>query len=200
MLASTEVQVASLRARVGEYTARLNHARHMLKTAPQIEAEAAQLNRDYAINKKNYEDLVARRQSAAMSGDLDSASGVADFRLIDPPRVSPKPVSPNRLLLLPAAFLVALIAGLLTAFIASQLRPVYRRASELREKIDLPILGVVSLVLSDADKRHERFDTVKFLAASSMLFIVFGAVLIAATVLPRARRFGASLPMFNSHC
>ena len=186
MLASSEVQVASLRARVGEYTARLNHARNMLKTAPQIEAEAAQLNRDYAINKKNYEDLVARRQSAAMSGDLDSASGVADFRLIDPPRVSPKPVSPNRLLLLPAAFLVALIAGLLTAFIASQLRPVYRRASELREKIDLPILGVVSLVLSDADKRHERFDRVKFFAASSMLFIVFGAVLIATTLLPRA--------------
>ena len=30
----------------------------MMKTAPQIEAEAAQLNRDYAIHKKNYEDLV----------------------------------------------------------------------------------------------------------------------------------------------
>jgi uncharacterized protein involved in exopolysaccharide biosynthesis len=60
----------------------------MLKTRAQIEAEAAQLNRDYAINKKNYEDLVARRQSAAMSGDLDSASGIADFRLIDRPSLS----------------------------------------------------------------------------------------------------------------
>ena len=36
----------------------------MIKTSPQIEAEAAQLNRDYVIIKKNYEDLVARRQSA----------------------------------------------------------------------------------------------------------------------------------------
>ena len=99
MLATSEVQVAALRARVAEYTARYNEAREMMKTAPQIEAEAAQLNRDYAIHKKNYEDLVSRRESAAMTGELEGASGVADFRLIDPPRVSPTPVSPNRFLL-----------------------------------------------------------------------------------------------------
>jgi len=186
MMAASEVQVASLRARVAEYSSRYNHARSMLKTAPQIEAEAAQLNRDYAINKKNYEDLVARRQSAAMSGDLDSASGVADFRLIDPPRVSPKPVSPNRLLLLPTAFLVALGAGLLTAFAASQLRPVYERASELREKVNLPVLGMVSLVLSDPGRRRERFDRVRFLAVSSTLFLAFAALLVATTIAPRS--------------
>jgi polysaccharide chain length determinant protein (PEP-CTERM system associated) len=186
MLAASEVQVASLRARVGEYAARYNRVRDLLKAAPQIEAEAAQLNRDYAVNKKNYEDLVARRQSASMSGDLDSASGVADFRLIDPPRVSPKPVWPNRLLLVPTAFLIALAAGVLSAFVASQLRPVYRRPYELREKVALPVLGVVSLVLSDLDKRRERFDRIRFFAASGMLFAVFIAVLIATTVVVRA--------------
>lgn len=182
MLASSEVQVASLRARVGEYSSRYNQARNMLKNAPQIEAEAAQLNRDYAINKKNYEDLVSRRQSAAMSGDLDSASGLADFRLIDPPRTSPNPVSPNRLLLLPAAFLAAIAAGVLTAFVASQLLPVFRRARELREKFELPVLGVVSLVISDADKRRERFDRVRFATASGMLLVVFIGVLVGTTL------------------
>jgi polysaccharide chain length determinant protein (PEP-CTERM system associated) len=182
MVAASEVQVASLRARVAEYSARYEHARKSLKAAPQIEAEAAQLNRDYAINKKNYEDLVARRQSAAMSGDLDSASGVADFRLIDPPRVSPQPVSPNRLLLLPAAFFAALGAGLLAAFVASQLRPVYERAFDLREKVGLPVLGIVSLVLSDADKRHARFDRMRFFAGSATLFAAFIAVLVVTTV------------------
>jgi polysaccharide chain length determinant protein (PEP-CTERM system associated) len=182
MLATSEVQVASLRARVNEYSARYSRARAMLKNAPEIDAEASQLNRDYAVNKKNYEDLVARRQSAAMSGDLDSASGVADFRLIDPPRVSPKPVSPNRVLLVSAAFLAALAAGLLTAFIASQLRPVYQRAYELREKVGLPVLGVVSLVLSELDKRRERFDRIRFLGASGMLLAVFVAMVLVTTV------------------
>jgi hypothetical protein len=182
MLASSEVQVASLRARVGEYSSRYNLARSMLKNAPQIEAEAAQLNRDYAINKKNYEDLVSRRQSAAMSGDLDSASGLADFRLIDPPRTSPNPVSPNRFLLLPAAFLAAIAAGVLTAFVASQLLPVFRRAGELREKFELPVLGVVSYVVSDADRRRERFDRFRFATASGMLLVVFIGVLVGTTL------------------
>ena len=36
LLATAEVQVAALRARVGEYDARVNRARELMKTAPQI--------------------------------------------------------------------------------------------------------------------------------------------------------------------
>ena len=81
-----------------------------------------------------------------MTGELEGASGVADFRLIDPPRVSPTPVSPNRFLLLPVAFVAALGAGLFVAFAGSQLRPVFHRATELRGKVAIPLLGVVSKV------------------------------------------------------
>jgi polysaccharide chain length determinant protein (PEP-CTERM system associated) len=173
ILASSEVQVAALRARVSEYSSRYNQAKSMMKTAPQIEAEAAQLNRDYAIHKKNYEDLVARREAAAMSGDLEVASGMVDFRLIEPPRVSPKPVWPNRPLLFALAFAAAAAAGLFTAFAAAELRPVFHGASELRSKLGLPLLGVVSLILSDADRRRERADLIRFWLASGGLVGAF---------------------------
>lgn len=182
MLAMSEVQVAALRARVGEYTSRYNQARASLKTAPQLEAEAAQLNRDYAIHKKNYEDLVARRESAAMSGDLDVASGMADFRLIDPPRVSPQPVWPNRLLLLPLVLLAALAAGVFAAFTASQVRPVFFHPGELRAKLDLPILGMVSAVMGDADIRRRRVDRLRFYAASGGLMLLFAAGLTVMSI------------------
>ncbi len=183
LVASSEVQVAALRARVAEYSSRYAQAKAQLKTSPQIEAEAAQLNRDYAIIKKNYEDLVARRQAAVMSGDLDVASGVADFRLIDPPRVSPKPVSPNRFLLYPAALVAALAAGIFVAFAASQLRPVYDAAYELRAKTGLPVLGVVSMVMSDVDSRKVRMDAWRFAAGTGTLVGLYGLGLIALTVL-----------------
>lgn len=183
MLANSEVQVAMLTARVNEYEGRLGRARQLMKTAPQIEAEYAQLNRDYGINKKNYEDLVARRESASLSGDLEGASGVVDFRLIDPPRASQKPVAPNRLLLLPVALVAALGAGLGVAFILSQLRSVFFDARAVRNTIGLPILGVVTLVLSDAARARERRELRKFGLASSALLGVFIAAVVVLTVL-----------------
>jgi uncharacterized protein involved in exopolysaccharide biosynthesis len=183
MVAMAEVQVAGLRARVNEYGVRYNNARASMKTSPQLEAEAARLNRDYAIHKRNYEDLVGRRESATMSGDLDVASGMADFRLIDPPRVSSKPVSPNRFMLLPLALLAGVLAGLLTAFAASQLRPVFHQPGELRAKFDLPVLGVVSAVLSDVDLRRKRVDLLRFSAASGSLVLLFVAGLTAMSLI-----------------
>lgn len=183
LLATSEVQVAALKARVGEFSSRLAVAQAAVRTAPQLEAEAAQLNRDYEITKRNYEDLVARRQSAVISGDLDSASGVADFRLIDPPRVSPKPVFPNRLLMLPMALVAAIGAGIFTAFAASQLRPVYSDAMELRNKTGLPLLGVVSVVLQEGERKRERNDRLRFIGASGGLVISFVAGLVAMSLL-----------------
>jgi len=183
MLATWEVQVAALKARVAEYSSRYDRALEFAKAAPQLEAEASQLNRDYEINKQNYQDLVKRRESASMSGELDLAAGVVDFRLIDPPRVSPKPVSPNRLVLLLLAMFLALAAGLFTAFAASQLRPVFYSASELRAKFAFPLLGMVSLIVSDADVRRERTDLLRFMIASGGLIGVFVAALITMSVI-----------------
>ncbi|RVU49811.1 XrtA system polysaccharide chain length determinant [Rubrivivax rivuli] len=185
MLASSEVQVAALRARVSEYAGRYAAARESLKLAPQIEAEAAQLNRDYAITKKNYEDLVARRQSAVMSGELDVASGVADFRLIDPPRVAPKPVSPNRFLILPLVLVLALGSGFAVAFVASQLRPTFSDPEQLRTVTGLPLLGVVSALTTDADRRYQRASLMRFVAASGGLVGLFAAGLVVMTLTNR---------------
>lgn len=186
LLATAEIQVASLGARVTEYGDRYNRALAMVKTAPQVEAEYAQLNRDYAINKKNYEDLVSRRESASLSGNLDSVAGVADFRLIDPPRVAPRPVAPNRSLLLLAAMAAAVGAGVLVALAMSQIRPVFHDARSLRNTVGLPLLGVVTLVPSEAAKKKDRADLLRFGFATSGLIACF-AVGIAFLVATAAR-------------
>jgi len=185
MLATAEVQVAALKARADEYGSRMAATRESLKTAPQLEAEAAQINRDYAVTKQNYDSLVQRRQSAVMSGELDIASGVADFKLIDPPRVTPKPVSPNRLLLLPMALVAALGAGLFFAFVAAQIRPTFSDADTLRLRTGLPLLGVVSLLTTEDDRRRERGGLVRFVSASGGLVGLFIAGLIAMTLMNR---------------
>jgi hypothetical protein len=120
-----------------------------------------------------------------MSGELDVASGVAEFRLIDPPRVAPKPVWPNRMLLLPLVLVVAIGLGLATTFLASQLRPTFGNADELRLITGLPLLGVVSLLTTDTDRRRERLHLFVFMGASGGLVGMFVAGLIGMTLMSR---------------
>ena len=174
-LAIADASVATLRTRVAEYEARQARQKELLKSMPQIEAEYTQLNRDYEINKKNYEQLVTRRESAEISGDLDAAGSMADFRLIDPPRASTNPVAPNRLLLLPAALLLSIAAGLFAAFAASQIRPVFFDGKALRDATGLPLLGSVTLIPNESMRTRERASLRRFLVATAALVIAYGA-------------------------
>lgn len=172
-LAEAEANTASLRARVSEYEERYKRTTSVMKSQPQLEAEYTQLNRDYDLDKKNYEQLVSRRDSAELSGDLDSAGSMADFRLIDPPRSSSKPVAPNRLLLFPLGLVLAIVAGLFSAFAASQIRPVFFDSKTLREATDLPILGTVSLIPNEARRIKERTSLRRFFIATSSLVVAY---------------------------
>jgi polysaccharide chain length determinant protein (PEP-CTERM system associated) len=178
-LAEAEANVATLRTRVAEYEARFHKAKSAIQLVPELEAEYVQLNRDYGVHKSNYESLVGRRESAAMSGELDASSATAEFRLIDPPRVTPRPVAPNRIRFLTLAFLGSLAAGLLASFAASQISRRFFDAYALRNATGLPVLGTVSLITSESVRRKERRGLIGFVAATLTLLGSFGAGILA---------------------
>ena len=96
---------------------------------------------------------------------------------------APVMMAPNRLLLLPGALISALGAGLGVAFVLSQLKAVFFDARAVRSTIGLPILGVVTLVLTDAARARERRDLKRFGLASSGLVGVFVIAVVVLTVL-----------------
>lgn len=182
-LAQAEAAVASLGTRVAEYGARYEQLRASAAMVPQLEAEHAQLNRDYDVNKRNYESLVARRESANLSSEMQSVAGVADFRIIDPPRVAPRPVSPNRRILMPLALLCALAAGLAAAYVGAESKPAVADGRALRELTGLPLLGIVSLAPSVSRARQERLGLAGFLGALGALVAVYVAGFVAFELL-----------------
>jgi hypothetical protein len=157
-----------------------------MKFQPQLEAELVQLNRDYEIQRKNYEQLATRRESAVLTGNLDSAVGGADFRLIDPPRASSKPVAPNRAILLPLGLLFAIAGGFLAALAASQLRPVFFDGKSLRDETGLPVLGIVSLLPNEARNLQDRASLTRFLLGGAALVIAYTVGIAVLTYLSRA--------------
>jgi polysaccharide chain length determinant protein (PEP-CTERM system associated) len=76
-LSVAEARVASLKSRVDTMSSRVNNMYSQLTGAPEIEAQLAQLNRDYEVNRENYKQLVERRESAKLSGELSSATDYA---------------------------------------------------------------------------------------------------------------------------
>lgn len=181
--ATTDVQVAAARARVAEFTSRLEQARAKLKEAPRIEAEAAQLNRDYSVHRRAYEELVQRRESAAIYNKLDDAAGLAEFRVIEPARVPQKPAFPSRPLMLLAALAAALGAGFVAAFLKAQIKPVFHRPSELHSRLGLPLLGAVTILRSEADVRRQRWEFAGLSAASGSLVVLFALSVLVSAVL-----------------
>ena len=146
--------------------------------AEKAEAELAQLNRDYDVNKKNYDALVARRESATMAVEMGATSGVADFRLIDPPTVPAKPSAPNRLLLMPGAGVLALLLGAAVSFLISQIRPIFTDTQVLREVTGLAVLGAVSMIADPDRMRVQRRGRIVFLGGVGALVGLFGAMTV----------------------
>ena len=176
-LSREEANVASLRTRVAEYDGRYKQLKDKALSVPKVEAELAQLNRDYEVNKKNYELLVSRRESAEISGDMESAEGVASIRVVEPPRVSPRPVYPNRPLLIFGALLAALGAGVGASFLLTRIWPTFVDSASLREVSGLPILGTVSLFEDDGFRRRSRAGLIGFVAGVGALIVAYGALL-----------------------
>lgn len=186
-LADAEAQVAALRARVADYQRRLAEARATAETIPKVEAEYVQLTRDYDVNKKNYEQLLSRRESVQMSGEMEAAAGVAEFRIVDPPRVSSRPVWPNRPLLLTLALLASIGAGLGATLLRAQLRPTFFDVRDLRQVTQMPLLGTVSMIVDERLRSRERRGAVAF-SGTVMLYLAIFVGALAYTFMKHAAK------------
>ncbi|MBX9965119.1 MAG: chain length-determining protein [Burkholderiales bacterium] len=175
-LSESEALVASLRARLAEYERRYETLRSSARLVPEVEAEYAQLNRDYEVQKRNYETLVSRRESATISEKMEESAGSVDFRVVDPPRVSSKPVAPNRLLLLSLALVAAIGAGVAVSFGIGQLFPVFFDTRSLYTHAERPVLGAVSQIRSPVVLKRKRHQTYAFVGGFGMLLVAYGGM------------------------
>lgn len=176
-LASAEANVASMRARVGEFERRLNALKAAANSIPQVDAEYTQLTRDYEVNKKNYESLLARRESASITGEMEASSNAVSFRVVDPPQVPANPSAPNRPALVSLVLLVAIGAGIGVAFLISQFRPTVGDERGLGLVSGLPVFGTVVMAWSAEQMRRRRRGVIAFVVSFAGLLSAYAAIL-----------------------
>jgi polysaccharide chain length determinant protein (PEP-CTERM system associated) len=177
-LSEAEARVASMKARVAEYSSRSAQLKALTIAKPQVAEQFAQLNRDYHINKSNYENLIGRRESAKLSGELSATSDMLTFKVIDPPTVPLVPSGPNRLMLFSMVFVGALVGGIGSALLMSQIRPTFLSQNSLRESIGLPILGTVTKNWTINEKIKRKRSLYAFGLSITLLVALYSVVMV----------------------
>lgn len=143
---------------------------------PGLMAEYQNMDRDYGVLRKNYEELLGRLQSANLAQAADTQADKVKLQVVDPPEIPRLPASPNRLLLVSAVLAAGLGVGLMVPILLGQLDRSFASIEDLRS-LGLPVLGGIS-ILGVAPFMHRLMVGLRFGAAVAVLVVVYGGLML----------------------
>ncbi len=170
-----DVEIAALRRESAQHQSTVAELRQRLNSAPQVEAEFQQLNRDYDVNKAQYTALLGSYQKARLGERADNAGSVR-FEVVLPPTASVTPVWPKRTALLGGIWAAAMLLGGVVAYGLHVLKPIVNSVVAVNELTSFPILGVVSVAFPTRQQWEFRRDMWRFSAA---MVCLVAALLVA---------------------
>lgn len=175
-LNKADVEVAALRRQMAQHQATVAELRERLNSAPQVEAEFQQLNRDYDVNKAQYTALLESYQKARLGERADTAGSVR-FEVVLPPTAPVVPVWPKRTKLLAEVFVAAMALGAGLAYALHVMKPIVMSTRGINELTEFPMLGVVSGAFPSRQRSEDRRRMWGFCMAAACLLIAFGVAI-----------------------
>jgi polysaccharide chain length determinant protein (PEP-CTERM system associated) len=143
-----ESEERRMRAQVAEYQRRI-------EAVPGVESEWTALTRDYETQQNAYKDLLSKSEAAKVAVDLENRRIGENFRVLDPPRVPAKPISPKRIQITGAGFGAGLVLGLMMVALLEFMDASFRTESDVQSLLGLPVLATVPFV-ETVDERRAR--------------------------------------------
>jgi polysaccharide chain length determinant protein (PEP-CTERM system associated) len=143
---------------------------------PGVQAQAEDLDRDYNINKRNFEELVSRREQALIGEAADTKANKIEFRIIDPPQVPIAPIAPNRPMLFSGVLAVAIGAAVALPFLLLQFDKSFTSLTAVRA-LGFPVLGSVSWIVMPTVRRRVRFQIAGLCVGVSILVVVYSVLI-----------------------
>jgi len=148
-IAFKEGEEKRLRGEIGAYQSRL-------ESVPGIESEWIKLTRDYDTLQEKYRELLAKSENSKMAASLEQRQIGEQFRILDPARVPLKPNSPNRIRINAIGTAAGLGLGVFLVGLAYYLDSTMRSEADVLGAINLPVLALLPLVTTEADRRRQQ--------------------------------------------
>lgn len=134
--------IASLQRQTQDATRERDRLEEIARGAPQLQADFANVNRDYEVLRRNYDDLLARRESMRISSAAEADGDKVKIQVIDPPQIPQNPVAPKRVLLVSGVLAAGLAAGVGLALLLVQMDQSFHTVEDLRAMGFLVVGGV----------------------------------------------------------
>jgi uncharacterized protein involved in exopolysaccharide biosynthesis len=148
-MAGRHREESRLRSEAGGYQARV-------EMAPARESEMVELTRDYDTLQRIYANLLSKKEEAKIAANLEERQIGEQLRLVDPPRLAEKPFSPNRERASLLGFLGGLAVGIGLIVLLEYRDTSFRTDDEVISVLALPVLAVVPVMASNAERRRDR--------------------------------------------
>jgi polysaccharide chain length determinant protein (PEP-CTERM system associated) len=175
-LVDAEAAVAAVQRRLDEAQTDEERIKKVAASAPGVLVQAQDLDRDYSILKRNYQELVARREATAIANAADTKTEKIQFRIVDPPQVPILPAAPNRPMLVSMVLLFGIGGGLAVPLALTQIDRSFATIGQLRN-LGLPILGSVSRLSLGAARRRAVIQLAGVCASAFLLIAVYGTLI-----------------------
>jgi len=179
-LVDAEAAVAAVQRRLDEARADQERIEKIAQSAPDVLVQAQDMDRDYSVLKKNYQELVSRREATQIAHAAHTKTEKIQFRIVDPPQVPVLPSAPNRPMFVSVVLLFGIGAGFAIPLALTQLDRSLATVGQLRS-LGLPIVGSISRLSLGAARRRAAVQLAGVCASAFLLIAVYGT-LIALSV------------------
>ena len=149
----------------------------LAESAPNIEAELGDLNREYGVIKSKYEELLGRRESARISEAAETRGDKIQFRIIEAPQVPTSPSFPNRPLLVSGVLALALAIGGGVVFLMHAIDDTVGSSASLAADFNIRVYGTIPRVANLAGTLRRRMEARNFAFGAGGLLAAFLLVL-----------------------
>ena len=171
---SLERQITFKEAEEMRVRASVEDLQRRIEQIPGVESEWVSLTRDNTTLQSAYQQLLSKSQDAKLAANLEQRQIGEQFRILDPPRTPNRPVGVARLETNGIGAGIGLAIGLLLAALLEMRDRTFRKAGDIVEVLQLPVIALVPRVVSPEERRRARVRAV-LVSATAMVVALVGA-------------------------
>jgi succinoglycan biosynthesis transport protein ExoP len=175
---AASIEVRELTTRRAEISAQLAGAQGAVSLSPRLEEQYTDLVRDYEVIKSQYEQMRAQQATAELRSKVAGSAAAETYVLINPARIPEDPVQPDRLALMFLGMVLAIAAGLGTAFLLNAADSTIRGSADVVTLAGAEPFAHIPVIRSQSELRRQR--TMDFALAAGMALFAVVLLIFAA--------------------